>query len=157
MALSTRSSSPLVRWDPFADLGDLNRGFDQIVRSLVGPGYAPARSTDRQRGGQAWRPLSDVVETESGYEVRIEVPGLKRDEISVDVENDILTVSGEYQETEEGETRRTLRSGRFEYRTQLPKGTAADEISAALADGVLTLVVPKVVKAEPRRVEITEG
>ena len=154
MAQTTRSTSPLVRWDPFADLSDLNRGFDQIVRSLVGPGAGPLRGGDRQR---PWRPLADVTETESGYEVRIEVPGLKRDEITVDVSGDVLSVTGEYRETEDGQARRTLRTGRFEYRTQLPKGTASDTISAALADGVLTLSVPKAVTAEPRRVEITEG
>jgi len=49
------------------------------------------------------------------------------------------------------------RTGRFEYRTRLPRGTDADQVSAALADGVLTLTVPKPETATPRRVEISQG
>lgn len=155
MALPVRSGDSVVRWDPFREFGDLQRQFDQVVQSMLTP--ANRESFEPRR---TWRPLADVSETEAGYVISLEVPGFRRDEIEISVEQDTLTVSGEYAKTEqgqEGEPRHARRAGRFVYSTLLPKRVEAEKITAALADGVLRVSVPKSGEVRPRTIEITEG
>jgi HSP20 family protein len=132
---------------------DLQNQFDALVQSV----FAPAgQKTEVSR---AWRPATAVSETETAYVVELEVPGVKREDVSIEVEDGKLAVTGEFKETDNGGQlrSRTRRTGRFEYRTRLPRGTDADQVSAALADGVLTLTVPKPEAATPRRIEISQG
>jgi HSP20 family protein len=105
---------------------------------------------------QAWRPLADLSETDDGYLVEVEVPGVKREDISIEVAGNELTISGEFEEKEKvGWFRsRTRRTGRFEYRAVLPQDVDTDRISANLAEGVLTVTVPKAAAATRRRIEI---
>ena len=152
MALPVRSGDAVVRWDPFREFGDMQRQFDSLVQSVFGP---PAREQAESR--RPWRPLADVSESDSGYVLSLEVPGFRRNEIEISVEGDTLSVSGEYAQSEEGEQRHARRAGRFQYRTLLPKGVAADRIGASLADGVLQVSIPKTGETAPRTIEITEG
>jgi HSP20 family protein len=149
---AVRNGNVVVRWDPFRDFGDLHRQFDQLVQSVFTPVAAQAEGQRR-----TWRPVTDVAETEAGYHVSLELPGFKRDEISINVEGDTLSVTGEYHQSEDGEQRHARRSGRFSYRTLLPKNANGDQVAASLADGVLRLSIPKTVEATPRQIEITEG
>ena len=127
--------------------------FDHLVRQVFGPVAAPAGTAER-----AWRPATAVSETESAYVVELEVPGVKREDLTIEVEDGRLAVTGELKETENGTLRsRTRRTGRFEYRTRLPRGADADGIGADLADGVLTVTIAKPEAATPRRIEITQG
>jgi len=155
MALPVRSGDSVVRWDPFREFGDMQRQFDQVVQSLLAP--ATRENVESRR---MWRPLADVSESEAGYVISLEVPGFRRDEIEISVEQDKLVVSGEYAtpaEGQEAEQRHARRAGRFVYSTLLPKGVEAERISAALADGVLRVSVPKTGETKPRTIEITEG
>ena len=139
---------PSARWYATRELEQ----FDQLVRSVFGP--VPTAAQPR-----AWQPRTDVSETETGYVVEVEVPGLAREDASVEVHENQLRISGEYKsEDENGERRsRTRRTGRFEYRATLPRDVEAEKITADLTDGVLTVTVPKTEAVEPRRVEITAG
>jgi len=143
---------PVVRASVRRDLRDFDAQFDHLVRQVFGPVAASAGTTDR-----AWRPATAVSETESAYVVELEVPGVKRDELTIEVEDGRLAVTGEVKETENGTRRSTRRTGRFEYRTRLPRGVDADAIGAELADGVLTVTIAKPETATPRRIEITQG
>lgn len=132
---------------------DLQNQFDALVQSVLAPA---GQKTEVNR---AWRPATAVSETETTYVVELEVPGVKREDVSIEVEDGKLAVTGEFKESENGGQlrSRTRRTGRFEYRTRLPRGTDADQVSAALADGVLTVTIPKPEAATPRRVEIHQG
>ncbi|GLY29628.1 Hsp20/alpha crystallin family protein [Kineosporia sp. NBRC 101731] len=152
MALPVRSGDAVVRWDPFREFGDIQRQFDQVVQSVFGP-----VERDQAAARRTWRPLADVTESDSGYVISLEVPGFRKNEIELSVEGDTLTVGGEYALSEDGEQRHARRAGRFQYSTLLPKGVAADQVSASLADGVLRVSVPKSGETQPRRIEITEG
>ncbi|MGV9933952.1 Hsp20/alpha crystallin family protein [Streptomyces olivaceoviridis] len=107
---------------------------------------------------RAFSPLADLHETDDTYVVEAELPGIKRDDIDVEVSERELRITGEYKERErEGVLRRsTRRTGHFEYRTLLPADVKAEEITATLADGVLTVTVPKAQAAKPHHIEITE-
>jgi HSP20 family protein len=111
-------------------------------------------------GGNLMRaPETDVVETEREIRVCVEMPGLKRDNIEVDVENNVLTIRGEKREerTEGQEGRYHLaerRYGTFARSFVLPRDVDAEGIQAAFEDGVLTVRIPKSEKARRRKIDI---
>jgi HSP20 family protein len=138
------------RRDPF--LVDLHTQFDQLVQSvLVGPAEGGRQAV------RAWRPAAAISETETAYVVELEVPGVKGEDVTIEVEDGRLAVTGEFKTTTEDGAKlhaRSRRTGRFEYRARLPRGVDADAIGAELADGVLTITVTKPETAQPRRIEI---
>jgi Hsp20/alpha crystallin family protein len=87
------------------------------------------------------------------------LPGVARDDISVEMAGQELIISGEFTDTaEEGRAlRRGRRSGRLEYRALLPGHADPDQATAALADGVLTVTAPKTQTHKPRRIQVTVG
>jgi HSP20 family protein len=129
--------------------------FDQLVGNFFGTG-----SGGRLGGGALMRaPETDVMETEREIRVITEMPGLNREDIEVDVENNVLTVRGEKREqrTEGQEGRYHLaerRYGTFSRSFVLPRDVEADGIQASFENGVLTVTVPKSERARRRRVEI---
>ncbi|MDP8928091.1 MAG: Hsp20/alpha crystallin family protein [Actinomycetota bacterium] len=143
-----RSSSPPRRWDPFREFEDLYEQMGQLMQSTFG------RVPDA-----AWVPLADLSETEDAYVVEVDLPGVKRDDVNVEVNGNQVAITGEIKERERvGWFRyRTRRTGRFEYRTSLPRDVDAEKIEATMTEGVLTVRVPKSEQAKPRRIQITEG
>jgi HSP20 family protein len=89
--------------------------------------------------------------------VHVELPGISKDQVDVQLQDRELVISGEIQEENGGGRRRrsSRRVGRFEYRTFLPNDIKADQAKAELHDGVLTVTVPKSEEAKPRKLEIT--
>jgi len=90
---------------------------------------------------QAWAPHADLSETDQAYVAEIELPGVARDDISVELAGQELATSGEFRDSSSGT------HGHAE----------ADQVTAALADGVLTVTVPKAEAGKPRRIQITAG
>jgi HSP20 family protein len=110
-------------------------------------------------------PAADVVVTDEDVTVVMDVPGLKAEELEIELVDDVLTVRGERRlpylsESEEQERawRRIERTfGRFERRLQVPNGLDPDKTEASLADGVLTLRIAQPEARKPRRIQITSG
>ncbi|MGY1680276.1 Hsp20/alpha crystallin family protein [Geodermatophilus sp. SYSU D01176] len=145
MTLPVRSRSRAVAgWDPFRELDELA----ERVNSLWEAGFTG--------GLRSWAPLADVEETEDAYSVEIELPGVQREDIDIQLDDRRLVVSGEVKEKERTGVlrRRTRRVGHFEYSVTLPADVDPDDVSARLDDGVLTVRVPKAAQAKPRRIEI---
>jgi len=143
----------LVRWDPFRDLvsiqDELNRLFG---RTFTGPeAMRPAAS------GQ-WMPAMDVFETEDKIVATLELPGIEPKEVDVAVEDSTLTVSGKREftsETNEDNYHRVERRyGSFTRSISLPQTVDTEKVSARFDKGVLTIEVPKVERAKPKRIEI---
>ena len=128
--------------------------FDQLFSSAFGNG---GRASN---GGSLMRaPETDVLETEKEIRVVTEMPGLTRENIEIDVENNVLTIRGEKREQRtEGEQGRwhlaERRYGTFTRSFVLPRDVDAESIQASFQDGVLTVSVPKSEKARRRRIEI---
>jgi HSP20 family protein len=95
--------------------------------------------------GAAWMPLADIIETDSAYSVEIELPGVRREDVAVDVTGNELVVTGEVEERQrDGLFRhRTRRVGEFELRVTLPGRLREADVEASLAYGVLKVYVPK--------------
>ena len=147
--LSRPGSQPPARWDPFAGFEDLYARMGQLMSGASGGFWQPPV--------QGWAPLADLSETDPAYLAEVELTGVARDDISVELAGQELIISGEFSDTgKEGRAlRRGRRSGRFEYRVLLPGHAEADKVTAALADGVLTVTVPKTEASKPHRIQIT--
>lgn len=126
--------------------------FERINHLL---GAAPAMPS--LTGTMVWAPLADMRETDDAYVVECELPGIKHDDIDIEISERELSITGELKESErEGTMRRsTRRSGRFEYRSVLPTEVKAEDVGATLADGVLTVTLPKAQAAKPRHIKVT--
>lgn len=100
--------------------------------------------------------MADVEESDDAYLVEVELPGVKGDDIDVEVAGRRLTVSGERKERERvGILRRQTRTvGRFHYEVVLPGDVAEDEVEAGLNEGVLTIRIPKVAADRPKRIPV---
>lgn len=124
--------------------------FDRLSRFLESAAAVPSIARS------AWVPLADMHETDEAYVIEAELPGLKREDIDVQLSERELCITGEYKERErEGMIRRaTRRTGDFEYRILLPAAVKAEEIAASLTEGVLTVTAPKAQDAKPRHIEI---
>ena len=103
-----------------------------------------------------WIPLADVSETDDAYVVEVDLPGVNRDQIDMQVQERELVITGEIPEPEQGgrRHRRSRRAGRFEFHTYLPGDVNADGVNAQLSDGVLRVTIPKSEAAKPRHIEI---
>ncbi len=145
-----RRDTTSTLWDPFRELEDLHQRMGQLMESVFGPEPFTTPTP-------VWSPLADVEETDEAYLVQVDLPGVRREDVTVEVVGNELAVHGEVKERERTGVlhRRARRYGRFDYRLTLPADVDADQVSAELADGVLTVRVPKTEQAKPRRIEIT--
>lgn len=127
--------------------------FEEFLRPMAGWGG--------RMGGMIRTPDSDVVETENEIRVTVELPGMKVEDIDLDLENNILTISGEKREERQDRNETwhlsERRYGKFSRSFVLPRDVEADRIEAHFGDGVLNVVVPKSAKARRRRIEIHGG
>lgn len=141
----------ITRWEPFAELADLRSRFDRLFADL-------ADGRDRE-----WTPAVDMVRDNGDLIVRAEVPGIKPEEMEIEFEGGMLTISGKHQEsTEETDkefVRRERRYGAFSRTMALPEGVDPKKIKATTADGVLEIKVtlPKEAETEPVTITPTAG
>jgi len=134
-------------WPALFDMGDdFNRLFEQFGKSLSWP--------DQGR----FAPAMDIHETEDAYVVEADVPGLKKDDIHLEVADNVLTIKGERKEQKEEKEKnyhRVERSfGSFARSVALPNGIDGTKVSAKFEDGVLKVTLPKHEASKPRRVEV---
>jgi HSP20 family protein len=103
-----------------------------------------------------WSPLVDIEEQEDAYVLEAELPGVKRQDVNIELVGNELTINGEIKERERKGPlrRRERRMGRFEYRVRLPDQVDAEKIDAKLDNGVLMVKVPKSERAQRRKIEI---
>lgn len=143
------ATTPSV-WDElFSARREMDRLFDRV--------FGQASSG---QGLQVWAPVVDIRETADDIQVMAELPGITPEDVSLAVENGVLTISGEKkQEIQEGKEEGNYhlferRYGRFERSFTLPRTVTHDQIRARFHNGVLTITLPKAQEARPRRVQI---
>jgi len=126
---------------------------------------APFRLLDEflRAGGNGSRvtgftPLLDVRETEDEYLVWVDLPGVKSEDVSIEYNDQVLTISGSRVPVETGESQLVERPyGSFVRNLTLPKGVDGDQIKADYHDGVLELHIPKPAEIKPKKIAITSG
>ncbi len=137
----------LVR-SPFTELQrELNRLFERAL---------PTETSGEE--GLMWAPRVDLSETEDAYVIRIDLPGVKKEDITINYQDGTLTVSGErkLEKKEEGENFLHVERvyGRFLRTFTFPKEINPDKISAEYKDGVLVITVPKAEESKPKTIEV---
>jgi HSP20 family protein len=137
--------------NPSREFEDIYDRMGQLMNLAFG--LAPVELADA-----AWTPLADMSETDDAYIVKVDLPGVNKDQIDVQVQDRQLSVTGEIAEPKDNDGsrqhRRSRRTGRFELHTYLPGDVKADAVRGELADGVLTITVPKAETSKPHKVEI---
>jgi HSP20 family protein len=128
---------PREFWDPFGEFSQLWNRMGQLGRG----------------GPEGWIPAVETEETDDAYVVRAELPGMKPGDVDIELRGNELRISGEVTEETSGKTLRH-RHGKFAYRTTLPADADAEKIDAQLADGILTVRLPKATEAQTRKIEV---
>ena len=137
----------LTRWDPFADLGELRFGIDRMLTDWL------------ETGGRSRMPHIDVVRGEHALLIRADMPGIKPEEVKIEIQGDLLTVTGEHTEEREEDgadyIRRERHWGAFRRSVGLPTGVDARAITATAHDGVVEVTVPMAKPEISERVTIS--
>ena len=148
----------LIRWEPARELQSLQHEMNRLFGTFFdSPGSAATGATARRQ----WIPAMDLVETKGEYILRADLPGLGEPDVKVELEENVLTISGERQaehdEKAEGYYRIERASGAFSRALTLPEGVDGDRIQAKFEGGVLEVRVPKPEQRRPQRVTIAVG
>jgi len=138
------------------------RRFNDDIDTLFEGFFRPMRWVGEEAAGEGLAPRLDVVERNGDFVVKAELPGVKKDDIEVSVENGVLTLSAETRsETEEKEGDRVIRQerryGRYLRSLRLGKEIDEKKVKASYKDGVLELVLPKAEAVKPRRISVDVG
>ena len=144
----------ISRFEPWSLINLLHQDLDQIA----GRRYGLAENSGNGSSVADWVPAVDIVEQNDRYVLRADVPGVKPEDITVNMEKGVLSLSGERhrESTDEAEgTRRVERvSGKFYRRFNLPETADSEEISATSANGILEVVIPKQPAIQARRITV---
>ena len=139
---------------PMRNLFNLHNQMDRVFSDLFA-----SHEGERDMEETSWMPTVDISETENGFEIRAELPGVAKDDLHVSVKDNLLTLSGEKRQENvddpQNYRRVERRYGSFQRRFTLPSEVATDDIKAEYSDGVLTLSIPKPEAAKPTEVPIT--
>ena len=144
----------LVRWDPFRELEEVS---DRLNRMFARP--AAARTNGKETMIVAdWAPSVDISETDGEYQIKAEIPDVKKEDVKVTLEDGVLTIQGErkHEKEEKGKKfHRIERSyGSFVRTFSLPDVIDEEKVKAEFKDGVLNLHLPKSEKAKPKAIEV---
>ena len=149
----------LVRFSPRADLNRMQHEFDRVFGNFFpGTGLDKGLDIDVERGA-SWAPRIDVVETTDAFLFEFDIPGVKKEDIHINLQDGTLTVSGERKAREIDETDDVVRVERFAghfYRSfSIPTAINEKNIDAIFQDGVLSLTLPKAEESKPRKINIS--
>ena len=139
---------------PIGNLFNLHNEMGRLFGDLFS-----SQDTDVNTENASWMPTVDISETETGYEIHAELPGVKENDVNVSVTDNLLTIKGEKQaeeKTDEKSVHRVERRyGSFQRSFTLPRQVDTSEIKAGYKDGILTLTIPKAEEAKPTEIPIS--
>jgi HSP20 family protein len=157
----------LQKWNPFrgSSVWDPIREMEEMqsrVASLFG-----RRLPLKKDGGEEeltlteWIPAVDIAEDDKEYTIKVELPGVNKEDVRVSVEGGVLSISGERKAEKEEKNKKYHRIertyGSFARSFTLPEGTASDRVGAEFKDGVLKVHLPKDEKAKPKSIDVKVG
>lgn len=144
----------LIRWEPIGELNTIQNEMNRLFNTFFDG--SPATGATRR-----WIPPMDLVESSDEFVVRADLPGLSEGDINIEVEGNVLTVSGEraaeHEDSEGGYHRLERASGAFSRSLTLPEGVDAEHIVAGFDRGVLNIRIPKPEERKPRKIAISVG
>lgn len=136
----------IVRWQPFREMDDLFRQ------------YAPLFGRSQLNGEGEWSPAANITESEKEYLIKADLPEVKKEDVKITLENDVITISGERKNVKEHKDENEIRVeslyGSFTRSFSLPKNVDAKGIRAETKDGTLRVHIPKAEAAQQKTVAI---
>jgi HSP20 family protein len=146
----------IVRWEPFRELSSLQTEMNRLFNAAFeGPGATG------NGGARRWTPAMDLLETDEQFVLRADLPGMSESDVHIELEDNVLTVSGErraeHEDKREGFYRMERAHGTFSRSLTLPKGIDPEAVTASFDRGVLEVRVPKPEQRKPRRIAIGGG
>jgi len=145
----------LVKWDPFKELEDVSNRLNRIF------GRTPARAEpDREMLAVAdWAPSVDISETDTAYLVKTEIPGVKKEDVKVTIQDGMLTIQGERKQEKEEKGKKFHRIercyGSFARSFRVPDDADEKSVKAEFKDGMLNVTLSKSEKAKPKQINIS--
>ncbi len=146
---------PMSRWNPFKEVEELEKRLSHLVGR-----HAPTGSGDKNEAITVaqWSPVVDISEDEKEYAIKAELPDVKKEDIKLNVHDDVLTITGErkYEKEEKGKKyHRVERAyGSFMRSFTLPEDADGTKVTAEYKDGLLNVRLPKSEKAKPKTIEV---
>jgi HSP20 family protein len=146
-----------VRWEPVGELDSLQTEMNRLFNTF----FDTPTSGGNDGAVRRWVPSMDLAETDTHFVLRADLPGLSEGDVSIELDDNVLTVAGEraseHNEKQERYHRVERSFGRFRRSLRLPEGVDADAIAATFDKGVLEIRVPKPEARQPRKVAIQVG
>ncbi|MGZ5278978.1 MAG: Hsp20/alpha crystallin family protein [Pseudobdellovibrionaceae bacterium] len=135
---------------------------DMFERAFQNPLSLLSEMQPSMMGDKDWYvPSFDVNETEEAYLLSVDLPGVKKEDVNIDVSNNVLTVSGErkheYESKEKGSRRYEQSYGQFTRSFTLPTAVDAEKVEANMEDGVLKIALPKSEQTKPHKIQVQAG
>lgn len=146
---------PMSRWNPFKEVEELEKRLSQLVGR-----HAPAGGGEKNEAISVaqWSPVVDISEDDKEYAIKAELPDVKKEDIKLNVHDDVLTITGErkYEKEEKGKKyHRVERAyGSFMRSFTLPEDADGTKVTAEYKDGLLNVRLPKSEKAKPKSIEV---
>ena len=145
----------LNQWPTLGRLTDIREELDRLFES---PWTELARTSQLLSG---WTPALDLHEDKDNFVVKVELPGMKKEDIDISLHDGSLSISGERKSEEKFADAEVYRSerfvGRFQRTIALPSAVADDQVKAQYKDGILTVTLPKTEEAKPKQISVQEG
>ena len=146
----------IIRWDPFREVSTLQERMNRLFSDL----RTRAMGEEEMAQG-AFVPPVDIYETADSIVLQVELPGVSKEDLSLEVKDNTLTVRGEKKmekDVKEGSTHRTERTyGSFMRAFTLPSTVQQDKVKAKFRDGILEIIVPKAEEAKPKQIKVEVG
>ena len=144
--------SNLIRWEPAREMMTLREAMDRLFDDAF------TRPLSLRDGWSASGPAIDMYQTNDEIIVKAAVPGMKADDVQINVTGELLTIKGEMKEQEEKKEKawhiREQRWGSFERSVALPTAVVADKAKAEFENGILTVTLPKAEEVKPKTITV---
>jgi HSP20 family protein len=147
----------LIRWEPVRELSTIQNEMNRLFNTV----FETPTHGNGAHAVRRWVPAMDLVEAEHDFVLRADLPGMTEKDVNIELEDNVLTVSGERkterEERKEGYYRVERASGAFSRSLTLPEGVDPDAVAASFEHGVLEVRVPKPEARKPHKVAISVG
>jgi len=150
--------SNLTRWDPNREMMSLRDAMDRLFDDAFTRPFTLNRNGGASTGSSWSSPAIDLYQTEDDVVVKAVLPGIKPDQVQINVTGDVLTIRGEVKEQDEQKDKawhiREHRWGSFERSVALPVGVISDQANAEFENGILTITLPKSEEVKPKTITV---
>lgn len=149
----------IIRFNPVRDLLNVEREFSKLFKSFEDR-FGISKNDDTENGYEnaVWMPLTDIYEEKDNYKIKVDLPGINKEDVKISFSEGRLSISGERvqeQESKNSKCHRVERTyGKYFRSFNLPKEIKEDKIKAEFKDGQLTIVIPKAEEVKPKEIEI---